>query len=440
MAGLRGSAGHAPAPSASPSPAAWRRWAVWGGFALLLVLAPWLFPSGLGLTVLSQIGIAAIACLSYNLLLGQGGLLSFGHAVYSGMGAFLAMHALNRVGEGALALPVSLVPLVGGVAGLGLALLFGYVSTRRAGTTFAMITLGLGELVFALALMLPGFFGGEAGLSGDRVVGEPVLGISFGPQRQVYGLIALYTFVCVAALYAFTRAPLGRLLNAVRDNPERVSFIGYDPQTVRWLAFMVAGFFAGVSGGLGALHLEIVTAEVLGAARSGSYLLFTFLGGATVFFGPLIGAVLMVLSSTLLAKLTQAWLLYLGLVFVFMVMVAPGGIASLLLAQWRVAAHGRLRSLLLPYLLLAAASLPLLAGVCALIEMVYLRQLSGALDAPLAWFGLTLHTGEPLSWLAAAAVALLGWALARPAWRHVAKRWNAVQAQMQAAEGRGVRG
>ena len=94
------------------------RWITWGLFALVLVVAPHLFGSGLGLTVLSQMGIAIIACLSYNILLGQGGMLSFGHAVYTGLGSFLAIHALNSVSSGALPLPVSLVPLVGGLAGI----------------------------------------------------------------------------------------------------------------------------------------------------------------------------------------------------------------------------------------------------------------------------------------------------------------------------------
>jgi branched-chain amino acid transport system permease protein len=139
------------------------------------------------------------------------------------------------------------VPLVGGLAGMRFALLLGYVTTRQAGTTFAMITLGIGELVFAMSLMVPEFFGGEAGVSANRVVGRPVLGISFGPQIQVYGLLALYTFACTAAMFAFTRTPLGRMLNAVRDNPERVGFIGYNPQRVRYLSFVIAGFFAGVA-------------------------------------------------------------------------------------------------------------------------------------------------------------------------------------------------
>ncbi|HLO96006.1 MAG TPA: branched-chain amino acid ABC transporter permease, partial [Burkholderiaceae bacterium] len=181
------------------------RWLVWGFYALVLGVAPLLWTSSLAHTMLSQMGIGIIACLAYNLLLGQGGMLSFGHAVYSGLGGFLAMHTLNQVSAGQLALPVSLVPLAGGLAGLCFAALFGYVSTKKSGTPFAMITLGLGELIWSMSLMLPEFFGGEGGVSGNRVVGAPVLGISFGPQIQVYYLIALYCFVCTALMFALTR-------------------------------------------------------------------------------------------------------------------------------------------------------------------------------------------------------------------------------------------
>jgi branched-chain amino acid transport system permease protein len=258
---------------------------VWVVFALVLAVAPLIFSGGLAITMLSQIGIAIVACLSYNMLLGQGGMLSFGHAVYTGLASFVAIHALKAIGGGTLPLPVSLVPLVGGFAGLGFAILLGFVTTKKSGTTFAMITLGLGELVWAMSLMIPEFFGGEAGVAANRVVGKPVMGISFGPQIQVYYLLAVYTIVCTAAMYAFTRTPLGRMLNAVRDNPERVEFIGYSTQRVRYIAFIISGFFAGIAGGMYALNFEIATAEVVGAARSGAYLFFTFLGGATFFFG-----------------------------------------------------------------------------------------------------------------------------------------------------------
>ncbi|MDP3324773.1 MAG: branched-chain amino acid ABC transporter permease [Hydrogenophaga sp.] len=403
------------------------RWLTWGLFALLLIVSPKIFGSGLALTVLSQMGIAIIACLSYNILLGQGGMLSFGHAVYTGLGSFLAIHALNSVGAGALPLPVSLVPLVGGLAGVGFAVLFGYVTTRKSGTTFAMITLGLGELVFALSLMIPEFFGGEGGVSGNRMVGEAVLGVSFGPQIQVYYLIALYTFVAVAAMFAFTRTPLGRMLNAVRDNPERVEFVGYDTQKVRYFAFIIAGFFAGISGGLAALNFEIVTAEVVGAARSGAYLLFTFLGGATFFFGPIIGAVLMVLAFVLLSEYTQAWLLYLGLVFLFMVMYAPGGIASLIMMNLRVAAFGKLRQLWVSYLAMTVTVLVLLAGAGAMIEMVYHLQLSTTLGSQLQFMGVTLDAKNLNSWFGAAFVLLTGLGLFELTRRQFLVEWGEIQ-------------
>ena len=407
------------------------RWLIWSLYALVLIVAPLLWTSSLAQTMLSQMGIAIIACLAYNLLLGQGGMLSFGHAVYSGLGAYLAIHTLNLVSAGQLALPVSLVPLVGGLAGLFFAALFGYVSTKKSGTPFAMITLGLGELIWSMSLMLPEFFGGEGGISGNRVAGQPWLGISFGPQIQVYYLIALYCFVCTALLYALTRTPLGRMLNAVRDNPERVEFIGYDTQWVRFLAFMISGFFAGIAGGLSALNFEIVTAEVVGAARSGAYLLFTFLGGATFFFGPIIGAVLMVVALVLLSELTKAWLLYLGLVFLFMVMYAPGGFAALIMMNLRVAAFGKLRQIWTAYLGLGATGATVLLGGSAMVEMVYHHQLNEALGPQMSFMGASIDSMGANAWFGAVFVLLTGLGLFELARRHFKREWDQIQEEIE---------
>jgi branched-chain amino acid transport system permease protein len=402
---------------------------VWGAFALVLIVAPQLFTSNLSLTMLSQMGIAIVACLSYNMLLGQGGMLSFGHAVYTGLASFVAMHVLNRAGVDGI--PVSLIPLLGGLAGMAFAVLLGFVTTKKAGTTFAMITLGIGELVFAMSLMIPEFFGGEGGVSGNRVTGKPFLGITFGPQVQVYYLLAIYTFVCTAAMFAFTRTPLGRMLNAVRDNAERVEFIGYSTQRVRYFAFIISGFFAGIAGGMYALNFEIATAEVVGAARSGAYLLFTFLGGATFFFGPIIGAVLMVLAFVLLSEFTKAWLLYLGLVFLFMVMYAPGGIASLIMMNLRVAAFGKLRRLATSYLALGATTLVVLVGAAAIIEMIYHLQLNEALGTTLRFMGATLDAGAVDSWFGAGFVLLTGLGLFEVVRRQFAHEWGEVQGEIE---------
>jgi len=403
------------------------RWVIWTLFALILLAAPLVFTSSLAQTMLSQMGIAIIVCLSYNMLLGQGGMLSFGHAVYSGMGSFLAIHTLNLVSKGSLPIPVSLIPVVGGLAGMLFAVIFGWVTTKKAATPFAMITLGVGELVWASALMFPEFFGGEGGISGNRVAGSKAFGITFGPQIQLYYLIAIYTFVCTALMFAFTRTPLGRMLNAVRDNPERVEFVGYDTQRVRYIAFIIAAFFAGISGGLAALNFEIVTSEVVSGPRSGAYLLFTFLGGATFFFGPIIGAVLMVLAFVLLSELTKAWLLYLGLVFLFMVMYAPGGIASLIMMNLRVAAFGRLKELWVSYLALAATALIVLLGAAAMIEMVYHLKLNAALGPELKFLGATLNAKGVNAWFGSAFVMLTGLGLFEVARRHFVRQWGEIQ-------------
>jgi branched-chain amino acid transport system permease protein len=407
------------------------RWVIWSLFALVLIFAPLVFTSNLSGTMLAQMGIAIIACLSYNMLLGQGGMLSFGHAVYTGLGSFVAIHALNSVSGGQSHIPVSLIPLVGGLAGIGFAVLLGYVTTKKAGTPFAMITLGVAELVFAMSLMFSEFFGGEAGISGNRVAGQAFMGITFGPQVQIYYLIAIYTFVCVALMYAFTQTPLGRILNAVRDNPERVEFIGYNTQRVRYFAFIIAGFFAGISGGLGALNFEIVTAEVVGAGRSGGYLLFTFLGGATFFFGPIIGGILMVLAFVLLSELTKAWLLYLGLLFLFMVMYAPGGIASLIMMNLRVAAFGKLKQIWVSYLGLFVTAFVALIGAGAMIEMVYHLQLNSALGDTLKFMGVTLNAKGVDSWFGAVFVMLTGLGLFEAARRHFLIEWGDIQVDIE---------
>ena len=409
------------------------RWIVWGGYALAMALAPLVWKSSLSLTMLSQMGIAIIACLAFNMILGQGGMLSFGHAVYSGLGSFFAIHALNMVAKGQLSIPVSLIPLVAGFFGMLFAVLLGYVTTKKAGTPFAMITLGVGELVAAMALMFPGFFGGEGGISGNRVIGQPVLGISFGPQVQLYYLIAIYTFVSTVLMFAFTRTPLGRMLNAVRDNPERVEFIGYNTQFVRYFAFIASGFFMGLAGGLAALNFEIVTAEVVGAARSGAYLLFTFLGGAVFFFGPIIGAVLMVLALVLLSEVTQAWLLYLGLIFTFMVMYAPGGISSLIMMNLRVASFGKLRPFLLPYLGLALAATVVLVGAGVMIEMIYHLQLNEALGPQMKFFGTSLNAKGVGSWVGAGVVLAAGAAVFEWLRRGFVKQWSHTQEEIEHA-------
>ena len=425
------------APSEAPRYHRFKPWnvgriVIWGVFALLLIAAPHLFTSSLALTMLSQMGYAIIICLSYNILLGQGGMLSFGHAVYTGLGSFIAIHAMNRAAGGGLPIPLVLIPVVGGLAGMFFAALLGWVTTKKSGTTFAMITLGVGELVAAMALMFPGFFGGEGGITTDRVYGQPFFGLDFGPSIQVYYLIAVYCFICTALMFAFTATPLGRMLNAVRDNPERVAFVGYNTQRVRYTGFIVAGFFAGIGGGLAAINFEIVTAmDSVSIIRSGTYLLFTFLGGATFFFGPIIGGVLMVLATVLLSEITKAWMLYLGLVFLFMVMYAPGGIASLIMMNLRLAKYGKLGRIAGAYVGFLGTGLTMLLGFAALVEMLYHLQLNSALGSELAFLGMQLNVHSTESWLGAALVMLTGLGLFELMRREYVRQWGQIQEDIE---------
>jgi branched-chain amino acid transport system permease protein len=396
------------------------RWVVWSLYAIILIVAPMIFNKGAALSILSQMGTVIIFGLSYNMLLGQGGMLSFGHAVYSGLGAFVAIHGINMVAKGAMWLPISLIPLVGGLAGAFFGILFGYVTTKKSGVTFSMITLGIVELVFACSLMFSEFFGGEAGISTNRVAGEPFLGITYGPQIQVYYLIAFWLFICTIGMYAFTQTPLGRIINAVRDNPERVEFIGYDTQWARYLTLIISGFFAGISGGLTAINFELVTAENVSAVRSGAILLFTFIGGIGFFFGPIIGAIIGVFLTVLLSDFTKAWQIYLGAFFIIIVMFAPGGVASLIMLNLRVVKYGRFHRVWRPMLACGGALLVALVGVVMVVEMLYHLTLESMNGTVTKLFGFTVDTAAPYGWIVAAVIFLIG-ALA---FRYTKKRFQ----------------
>lgn len=403
------------------------RSAAWLAYALVLLAAPLLLQDARAVTLASQTGIAIIACLAFNLLFGHGGMVSFGHAMYAGIGAYAAMHLLRLLPAGASAAAVALLPLAGGAAALVAGLLVGYVNTRRSGITFAMITLGLAELAVLAAAMFPAFFGGEAGLSGDRVSRPAVAGVSFGPGTQVLGLIAAYTLVCTALLALLMRTPLGRLLHAVRDNAQRVAFIGYRPQRIRHIAFAISAFFMGISGSLAALLTEIVTPEVFSLARSGALLMFVFIGGAAWFGGPIAGAVLMVLCMNALSALTPAWLLYLGMAFIGMVIAAPRGLvglaASLGADMAAIARHRRIAGVL-PWVLAfgGSAALAVLAASAA-IEMLYrLRQLA-VLGAQLPFLGIKLDVQAASHWIIVLMAGAAALAITHRLWPGLRRQW-----------------
>ena len=412
------------------TPAARSPWRValpWLLAALLAAALPSLLPGGFALSLLCRIAIAVVFALSFNMLLGQGGMLDFGHAVFLGFGGFLALHAL-RLADAGWWIPTPILPVFGALGGLAAALLAGWVATRRSGTAFAMITLGVAELAVAIVLLLPGAFGGEEGISGDRSSGPRLLGFDFGTQIQAYAVIAAWAWACALLMWLITRTPLGRLSNAVRDNPERVSFLGYDPARIRLLVFALSGLFAGVAGGLVAINDEIATSANMGPDASGHVLLMTFIGGIGVFWGPVIGAILITLLSVALGTVTDAWQLYSGLLFVAMVVWAPGGIAGILTAHAPLIRAGRAGALIPPYAAILPGAALALAGTIALAELAFRLQAVRNGASPRPVLGLAIDPASPWPWLLGAALLIAGAALLRFTFPRARAAWQAAAA------------
>ncbi len=409
----------------------------WIALAIIFAMLPAIFISGSALTMLSLMGIMIVFALSYNMLLGETGLLSFGHAVYYGLGGFMAVHAMNTVIHDRLPIPLPLMPLVGGFSGLLFGVIFGSVSTRRAGTAFAMISLGLGELVASSSLILRGFFGGEEGVSTNRTKLLRLFDFNFGPQIQVYYLIAGWCLLCMVAMYALTRTPFGRICNAVRENPERAQFVGYNPRTVRFIAFSLAGLFAGIAGALAAINFELVNSSAVGAAQSGLVLLAAFIGGISNFIGPVVGAVLVTWLEVMLSDVTEVWQLYFGLLFIGMVMFAPGGIAGLLMMHqplWQARAYKSMLRLALAYLIALAPALVLLTGLILIIEMTYHLSVKASEGTAISIFHVALDAASGAPWVVAAVCVAGGFFLFRLTWPVVGAAWDDALAHVHGAE------
>ena len=397
---------------------------IWIAAAAVLIILPKIFSSGGSLTTFSLIGISIIFALSYNILLGQTGMLSFGHAVYYGLGGFLAIHAINIIGSHKYPIPLPLVPLVGGVTGFAFAALLGWVSTRRSGTAFAMISLGVAELVASSALILRSFFGGEAGISANRTKVLRLFDWSFGPQIQIYYLVAAWTLIAVIAMYALTRTPLGRMCNAVRDNPERVQFVGYDPHVVRYIAFCFAGFFAGIAGSLAAINFEIANSAYLGAVQSGTVLFSTYIGGVGFFIGPIVGAIFFTILSLGLSDVTPVWQLYFGLIFIAVVMYAPGGLTGLLMMHRPLIRAGTFGKVIPSYAVALLPTLAMVAGLVLIIECIVHYTVSPGEDPNIRAFGVPFNAASPITWGLAVVLLIGGFFIARRTWTRIAHAWD----------------
>lgn len=291
--------------------------------ALLLAVPPYLPVALVNAGI--QMLIAALFATAFNVLAGQGGMLSFGHSAYFAIGTFATIHAMKAVEEVA-GFPTPLLPLAGLAGGALLGLVAGWFSTKRSGVYFAMVTLALAELLHALAPHLSGVFGGEGGVSSMRM---PAWGFDFGSSIQVYYLTLFWVLLGLALLYYFTRTPLGRLCEGLRENTQRLRFMGYDVHRLRLMVFTVSAAFSGLAGALLAMNNEAANYVLFDMNLSAQVVLNAYIGGIGTFLGPALGAAVMTFFGYVVSDLTRTWLLYQGVIFVLVMMFMPAGLFSI---------------------------------------------------------------------------------------------------------------
>ena len=415
--------------------------AVWIAGIVLAIAMPWFFynfqtgrHSGFMVSMFSQTGMMIVFALSYNMLMGQAGLLSFCHAVFFGIGGYSTIHLLDMASSGAFPVPIELLPFLGGLTGLGIAIVFGYMATKQRATAFAMITLGIGELLATAALMFQHYFGGEGGVTSNRMIERSLFGLDYAQGIQVYYLIVVWTFICTGLMFFLTKTPLGRMANACRDNFERAQFVGYDPRIVRFLQFSLAGLFAGVGGSLYAITYEIVTFDALNGALSANALLMAYIGGVTIFGGPILGAVLITVLQSGVSLLSNSWLVYVGVLFITMVTFAPEGIAGMIQAHGPIRRAGMLGRLVTPYARVLLPGLALVLGFVAAVELLSFLTIGAAQGKKLVLFGNAINVNSAVPWVVAFGLLIGGGVWLRFEIRGFVRVWDDITSRIKALE------
>lgn len=380
------------------------------GLAALLVLPLVADMAFLNAAVL--VCIAALYAMGYNLLWGQAGLISFGHATYFAFGASVTIMAMQGIEAGS-ALPTPLVPLAGAGAGFLLGLVAGWFATIRTGVYFAMITVAITELVRAIVQRWDSAFGGEAGLTSVRTPWGPLALQTF---TEVYYFTLAWTVLGILLLWFVQSSPLGTVIRGIREQEERVRFLGYDTHALKTLVFALSAGVSGLAGGLLAFTNESTNVALYEGAASTTVLINAVVGGAGVFLGPVVGATLTTLFGYYVANLTVYWLLYMGLLFMAIVIYAPRGLTGVAVEGVRRRREGRAT----PGAIVARR---LGGGVALALALVLAVELVGAVVQPsyaalartsgVAWpavrvFGIDWRPASPLTLGAVASLFAVG--------------------------------
>jgi len=280
--------------------------------------------------LITEIMIMGIFALSFNLLFGYTGLLSFGHAAFFGVSgyviAFLLIHDFPS-------LPLAL--LLGTLAAALAAIVVGYFSVRLDEIYFAILTLGFGMMFYTLVHQWRSVTGGSDGLTGLVLpsLGIGKLSVDVSSPKSFYFVVAVFFIVTIWVLLRIVRSSFGLILMSIRENKERAAFTGINIRAYRLASFVISGLFAGVAGGLFAVFDRMASPSMLHWTASAEPVLMTVLGGAHVFFGPVVGAVLFFFIEHIITKFTDIWMIFLGAILIPLVIFFPDGVLGTLMAR-----------------------------------------------------------------------------------------------------------
>ncbi len=288
---------------------------VWATAAALILL-----PFVISTPLATEILVWSIFALGFNLLLGYTGVLSFGHAAYFGLGAYTAGLTLRYWHVG---LWTSLA--MGIAAPMLLACFIGLVAIRRRGVYFAMISLAFGQMLYFLALSpLKDITRGEDGLT--HIPSVNLFFISLEKPLNLYYFILAITVLMLYMTWRILQSPFGRLLQAFRENEERAKACGYNTTLVKFFSLVLSACYGGLAGSLNTLYLGYVPLTTLFWLTSGTIVMMTILGGRGTFLGPLVGVAVFLLLQNTISLFTPRWELFVGAIFVMIILLFPGGI------------------------------------------------------------------------------------------------------------------
>jgi branched-chain amino acid transport system permease protein len=311
------------------------KWILWIVLFAVLAAYPKLF--GIYYTNLFvTFAVFAIFSVSFNVLLGYTGLLSFGHAMYFGAGGYGTALALKHI-QGLPLLPAVLIGLLSGVI---LSLIFCPLVVRVSGTAFAMLHLAFGQLMHMLAYKLRSITGGEDGIGGFPIPPFSIPGvvsINMKTPENFYYFAIIILGISLWIMWYFTKTPFGQIQVGVRDNAMRIDYLGFKVPQTKAVVYVVAGAFAGVAGSIYALFQNLISSGALDIFTSFTPITMTMVGGIGSFFGPVLGAAIIQIIEELSTRFTEQVELVVGLILILVILFVPMGfmgLATFLKQKW----------------------------------------------------------------------------------------------------------